>query len=116
MLGTFARMVGYRDAYYLKATKIRTLIIDEYRKLFKKYDILISPTMPVVAPKFSEVRKMTPLENYMLDILTVGPNLAGIPHATVPIKSDGLPVGLMANADHLQEGKLLRFLEMVENL
>ena len=117
ILGTFARMAGYRDAYYIKATKVRTKIIQEYKQLFQKYDVLISPTMPVVAPKFSEVKKMTPLENYLMDILTVGPNLAGIPHASIPIgKVNNLPVGLMANTDHLQEGKLLEFLQIIEDL
>ncbi len=117
ILGTFARMAGYREAYYLKATKVRTKIIEEYKKLFETYDLLISPTMPVIAPKFSEVKKMTPLENYLMDILTVGPNLAGVPHASIPIGSvEGLPVGLMACADHLHEGALLRFLQLVEEL
>jgi len=114
MLGTFARMSGYRDAYYLKATKVRTLIIKEYKKLFKKYDVLISPTMPVIAPKFEEVKKMTPLQNYMMDILTVGPNIAGIPHASIPVQKEGLPVGLMAMCDHLEENKLFYFLKLVE--
>ena len=117
ILGTFARMAGYRDAYYIKATKVRTKIIDEYHSLFEKYDILISPTMPVVAPKFSETKKMTAIQNYMMDILTVGPNLAGIPHASIPIgDSNGLPIGLMAMSDHLEEGKLLHFLQMIEDL
>jgi aspartyl-tRNA(Asn)/glutamyl-tRNA(Gln) amidotransferase subunit A len=115
ILGTFARMAGYRDAYYLKATKVRTKIIDEYKKLFETYDVLISPTMPVIAPKFSEVEKMTTLESYMMDILTVGPNLAGVPHASIPISEiKGIPVGMMVAADHLKEGKLLEFLQLVE--
>ena len=117
MLGTFARMAGYRDAYYIKATKIRTKIIEEYKKLFEKYDILISPTMPLVAPKISEVKKMSPMQNYMMDILTVGPNLTGMPHATIPVgHKEGLSIGLMATTDHLEEGKLLQFLEIVEGL
>jgi len=117
MLGTFARMAGYRDAYYIKATKIRTMIIKEYKKLFKKYDVLLSPTMPVVAPRLTDVKKMTPVQNYMMDVLTVGPNLAGVPHATIPISGGkGLPIGLMLTTDHLQEGKLLRFLEVIEGL
>lgn len=117
MLGTFARMAGYRNAYYIKATKVRTKIIEEYKNLFEKYDVLISPTMPIVAPKISEVQKMTPLQNYMMDILTVGPNLVGMPHATIPIgESEGLPIGMMATTDHLQEGKLLHFLKIVEDL
>ncbi|MBI5065206.1 Asp-tRNA(Asn)/Glu-tRNA(Gln) amidotransferase subunit GatA [Candidatus Woesearchaeota archaeon] len=116
MLGTFARMSGYRDAYYIKATKVRTLIIQEYKKLFQKYDVLISPTMPIVAPKFEEVKKLTPIQNYMMDILTVGPNLAGIPHASIPIHKSGLPVGLMAMTEHLEENKLFHFLKLVEEL
>lgn len=117
MLGTFSRMAGYRDAYYIKATKIRTKIIEEYKKVFEKYDVLISPTMPVVAPKISEVKKMTPLQNYMMDILTVGPNLTGMPHATIPVgNKSGLSIGLMATTDHLEEGKLLQFLEIIEGL
>jgi aspartyl-tRNA(Asn)/glutamyl-tRNA(Gln) amidotransferase subunit A len=121
MLGTFARMAGYRDAYYIKATKVRTQIIQEYKNLFTKYDILISPTMPVVAPKFSEIEKMTALQNFMMDILTVGPNLAGIPHASQPIgeKVIGkhkMPIGMMANADHMNEGLLLTFMQVVEDI
>ena len=106
ILGTFARMSGYRDAYYIKATKIRAMIVNEYKKLFKKYDALISPTMPIVAPKFSDIEKLTPVQNYMMDIMTVSPNLAGLPHLNVPVgESNGLPVGMMLTADHLQEGK-----------
>ncbi|MCB9358501.1 Asp-tRNA(Asn)/Glu-tRNA(Gln) amidotransferase subunit GatA [Candidatus Woesearchaeota archaeon] len=109
MIGTFARMAGFRDAYYIKAAKIRTKIISEYKEQFEKYDALICPTMPVIAPKFSEIEKMTPLENYMMDILTVGPNLAGLPHITIPTgKVDGMPVGTMLIADHFEEKKLVQ--------
>jgi aspartyl-tRNA(Asn)/glutamyl-tRNA(Gln) amidotransferase subunit A len=110
MLGTFARMSGYRDAFYIKALKVRTLIINEYKRLFEKYDIIISPTMPNIAPKFSEIDKMTPLENYMMDIMTVGPNIAGLPHINIPSgESEGMPTGLMAISDHFEEKKLIDF-------
>jgi len=109
ILGTFARMSGYRDAYYIKATKIRAMIVNEYKKLFKKYDALINPTMPIAAPKFSEIEKLTPLQNYMMDIMTVSPNLAGLPHLNVPAGFvDKLPVGMLMTADHLQESKLIQ--------
>ena len=109
ILGTFARMSGYRDAYYIKATKIRAMIVNEYKKLFKKYDALLSPTMPITAPKFSEIEKLTPLQNYMMDVMTVSPNLAGLPHLNVPVGfENNLPVGMMLTADHLQEGKLIQ--------
>ena len=108
ILGTFARMAGYRDAFYLKAMKIRTLIIEEYKKLFNKYDLLVSPTMPVTAPKFSEIQKLTPLQQYMMDTLTVGPNLAGLPHISLNAGFvNKLPVGIMFIADHLNENKLI---------
>ncbi|MBS3163387.1 Asp-tRNA(Asn)/Glu-tRNA(Gln) amidotransferase subunit GatA [Candidatus Woesearchaeota archaeon] len=108
ILGTFARMAGYRDAFYIKAAKVRNLIIQEYKKAFEKYDLLISPTMPVIAPKFSEIKKLTPLENYMMDILTVGPNLAGLPHISCNagfVKK--MPVGIMYIANHLNDYKLM---------
>ena len=108
ILGTFARMAGFRDQYYLKAMKARTLMINEYKKAFKKYDILVSPTMPIIAPKFSEVKNLTPLQNYMMDILTVGPNLAGLPHITINAGfKDKMPVGIMFIGDHLSENKLI---------
>ena len=109
MLGSFARMSGFRDAYYIKAAKVRTLIIEEYKRTFKKFDVLISPTMPVLPPKIKDISKMSPLENYMMDIMTVSPNLAGLPHMSVPVGfSKGLPVGMMLTSDHLKEGVLLQ--------
>jgi len=107
MLGTFARMAGYRDAYYVKATKVREMIIDEYKKALSKYDVLVSPTMSTIAPKFSEVDKLSPLQNYMMDALTAGPNLAGMPHMSINAGFvDKMPVGMMFIADHLKEEKL----------
>lgn len=114
MLGTFARMAGYRDAYYIKALKVRTLITQEYQHLFKRFDGLISPVAPILAPRFNELEKLSPLQNYMLDILTVGPNLAGLPHISIPVgMEDELPVGMMITADHLQEAKLLQTAEAI---
>lgn len=109
ILGTYARMAGFRDAYYLKALKIRTKVIQDFKLAFKKFDVLIAPTMPIVAPRFDEIEKMEPIQQYMMDILTVGPNLAGIPHISVPCGFvDGLPVGMHIMADHLQEKNILR--------
>lgn len=109
IIGTFARMAGYRDAYYIKAMKVRTKIIEEYKKAFKKYDILVSPTVPILPPKFSEIEKLTPLQNYMMDIPLVGPNLSGLPHLNVPVGFEkDLPVGMLVIADHLKENTLLQ--------
>jgi len=109
ILGTYTRMAGYRDAYYLKALKVRTLVIEDFKKAYKKVDVLAAPTMPVIAPRFDEIAEMEPLQHYMMDILTVAPNLAGIPMVSVPCgKVDSLPVGLHFMADHLQENKAIQ--------
>jgi len=109
ILGTYSRMAGYRDQYYLKAMKIRTLIINEFKKAFSKFDVLVAPPMPVVAPKLKDIEKMTPIQEYMMDTLSVCPNLAGIPTITIPHgKVNGLPVGVNVMGDHLQEGKILQ--------
>lgn len=107
LLGTFIRMVGYRNAYYLKALKIRAKMIKEYKKIFKKFDALIGPTMPVLPPKFSEIEKLTPVQNYLMDASTIPSNLTGMPSISVPTKKKGLPVGLHIISDHFQEGKLI---------
>jgi len=109
MLGTFARMSGYRDAYYLKALKVREKIVQEYKKSFKKYDALVSLTIPILPPKFFDIERLSPLQHYMMDTITISPNLAGLPHINVPVGFvDGLPVGMLIISDHLQESKLIR--------
>ncbi|HDH41173.1 MAG TPA: Asp-tRNA(Asn)/Glu-tRNA(Gln) amidotransferase subunit GatA [Candidatus Altiarchaeales archaeon] len=109
LIGTYARMAGYRDHYYLKAMKIRTLIIEEFKSIFRENDVIIAPTMPCIAPKFSEIERMQPLEIYMMDVLTVNPNLAGLPCISVPCGNlKGMPVGMHIIADHLREGKIIR--------
>jgi len=114
LLGTFARMSGYRDAYYMKALKVRTKIIEEYKGLFKEYDVLISPTMPNLPPKIAEVEELTPLEQYMMDVLTVGPNIAGMPHISVPM-GEGIPKGFLIIGDHMQEGKIIQVANELHN-
>jgi aspartyl-tRNA(Asn)/glutamyl-tRNA(Gln) amidotransferase subunit A len=65
--------------------------------------------MPVVAPRFDEVEEMEPIQHYMMDILTVAPNLAGIPMISVPCgEVEGLPVGLHLMGDHLSEDKIIQ--------
>lgn len=108
ILGTYARMAGYRDKYYLKAMKVRRLIINDYKRAFEKYDVLVSPTMPFIAPKFKEIEKLSPVENYYADILTGSPNLAGIPMLSVPCgTSKGMPVGMHILGDYLCEKTIL---------
>ncbi len=119
MLGTFARMAGYRDAYYIKAAQIRTKIVQEYKKAFKKFDVLVSPTVPILPPTFKEVEKLSVLQHYMIDVLTVGPNLAGLPHLSVNVGFENkLPVGMMFIGDHLMEKKIIQLgsgVEVIKN-
>lgn len=115
LLGTFIRMVGYRNAYYLKALKIRAKMIAEYKKLFKRFDALIGPTMPVLPPRFTEIEKLTPVQNYLMDASTIPPNLTGMPALSIPVKTKTLPIGMQLIADHFQEGKLISLGDAYEN-
>ncbi|MBI4895319.1 MAG: Asp-tRNA(Asn)/Glu-tRNA(Gln) amidotransferase subunit GatA [Candidatus Aenigmarchaeota archaeon] len=115
ILGTFTRMAGYRDAYYLKAMKIRTLIIEEHKNIFKKFDVIASPSMPIQPPKFKEIKKLTPVENYQMDFLTIPANLAGMPHLSVPVAKK-TPIGLHLTADHLSEDKLFKIGSVFEKV
>lgn len=115
ILGTFARMSGFRDAYYLKSMRVRTKLIEEFNNLFKKYDLLISPTMPSVSPRFDEISKLTPMQNYSMDLCTIPVNLAGLPHVSINAGfSKSMPVGLMAIAPHLNENKLYSFAKVMQ--
>ena len=115
ILGTFARMSGYRDAYYLKSMKVRTKLIAEFNSVFKNFDLLLCPTMPMIAPRFAEIEKLSPLQQYAADLCTVPANLAGLPHISINAGFSGkMPVGLMAIAPHLQEQKLFSFAKVVE--
>ena len=108
LLGTFSRMVGFRDQYYLKALQVRQRIIHEYEKEFRSADAVLTPTMPFVAPRFEEIAHMSPLQLYQADALTVPPNLAGLPHLSLPCGyPGGLPVGMQIAAPHWMEGRLL---------
>jgi len=115
MLGTFTRMAGYRNAYYLKAMKVRTLVIDEFKQLFNKFDVIASPSMPVLPPKFSEIKKLKPVEHYQMDSLTAPCNLAGLPHLSIPVKNR-TPIGLQLIADHLHEEKLMQIGSVFEKI
>jgi aspartyl-tRNA(Asn)/glutamyl-tRNA(Gln) amidotransferase subunit A len=109
LLGTFVRGKSVRSRYYSRATKIRRAVINRLKALTKK-GLLISPTMPVLTPTFEEVEKLTPVQNYAMDILTVPPNLAGMPHVSFPYDYlNGLPLGAQAVSDHFDDYTLLDF-------
>lgn len=109
MLGTYALSTGYYDAYYLKAQKVRTLIKEDFDKVFSKYDILVTPTSPTPAFKLNE-KVSDPLTMYLSDIYTVPINLAGIPAISLNCgySKGNLPIGLQIIGKHFSEGTILR--------
>ena len=108
MLGTYALSSGYYDAYYLKAQKVRTLIKQDFDRVFDKYDVVIGPTAPTTAFKIGE-QVNDPLTMYLNDILTIPVSLAGIPAISVPCGVvDGLPVGLQIIGKAFDESTVLR--------
>lgn len=103
MLGTFSLSAGYYDAYFKKAGQVRTLIINDFKKVFNDYDLIIAPTAPTVAFGLGE-NINDPLAMYMSDILTIPVNLAGVPGMSIPCGfSDGLPIGLQLIGKHFDE-------------
>jgi aspartyl-tRNA(Asn)/glutamyl-tRNA(Gln) amidotransferase subunit A len=108
LLGTFCRMVGFRDKYYLKSLAVRQLITREYQKVLGDHDLIVTPTMPFVAPRFDEIAKMKPLDMYSADFLTIPPNLTGLPHLSVPCGYvSSMPVGMQFVAPHWDESGLI---------
>jgi aspartyl-tRNA(Asn)/glutamyl-tRNA(Gln) amidotransferase subunit A len=108
MLGTFALSAGYYDAYYLKAQKVRTLIRQDFEKVFQACDALITPVAPTTAFRIGE-KVTNPLDMYLSDVFVVAVNLAGIPALSVPCGfSNGLPIGMQIMGPHLSEEMLLR--------
>jgi hypothetical protein len=108
MLGTYALSAGYYDAYYGQAQKVRTVIAREFAAAFERFDVLISPTSPTVAFKLGE-RSENPLAMYLADVLTIPPNMAGLPGLSIPCGlSEGLPVGLQLIGAQFSENTLFR--------
>jgi len=106
IIGSYVLSAGYYGKYYLKAQKAREMIKQEIKSLFEKYDVLISPTMPILPFKVGE-KIDDPLKMYQIDIDTVVANLAGIPAISIPIGfNDGLPIGLQIMADEMGEQTL----------
>ncbi|OEF99246.1 aspartyl/glutamyl-tRNA amidotransferase subunit A [Vulcanibacillus modesticaldus] len=108
MLGTYALSSGYYDDYYLKAQKVRTLIKQDFEKVFDKFDLILGPTVPTTAFKIDE-NINDPLTMYLNDILTIPVNLAGLPAISIPAGLvNGLPVGLQLIGKHFAEATILR--------
>ena len=108
MLGTYALSSGYYDAYYLKAQQARTLIRQDFDRVFQDVDALVTPTSPVTAFKIGE-KSEDPVQMYLIDVCTLPVNIAGLPGLSVPCGfSDGLPVGLQLIGPNFSEETLLR--------
>ncbi len=115
MLGTYALSAGYYDAYYGKAQKVRTLIIADFAKAWKEFDLLLSPTSPTTAFRLGE-RTANPMAMYMSDICTVPVNLTGQAAMSVPYGQgeDGLPVGVQIFAPALGELQMFQAAAVLE--
>jgi aspartyl-tRNA(Asn)/glutamyl-tRNA(Gln) amidotransferase subunit A len=108
MLGTYALSAGYYEAFYGQAQKVRTLISHEFAAAFERFDVLVSPTSPTVAFKLGE-KVENPLAMYLSDVLTIPPNMAGLPGLSIPCGlSEGLPVGLQLVGPQFSENTLFR--------
>ena len=108
ILGTYVLSSGYYDAYYKKAQKVRTLVMNEFKKAFEKYDILLTPTSPTVAFDIGS-KSNNPLEMYLADICTVSINIAGLPAISIPCGKDaeGMPIGMQLIGKRFDEQAIL---------
>ena len=114
MLGTFSLSVGYYEAYYLRAAKVRNLIIKDFEKAFEKVDLIFTPTSPTLPFKLGE-KIDDPLKMYLSDIFTVSVNLAGLPAISIPIsKVKNLPVGLQIIGKPFEENKIFEVAKFYE--
>ncbi len=108
MLGTYVLSSGYYEAYYMRGLKVRTLIKQDFDRVFENFDAIITPTSPTTAFKIGE--KTDPLDMYLSDVYTVSANLSGIPAISIPcgFSKDNLPIGLQILAKPFDEEMLFR--------
>jgi aspartyl-tRNA(Asn)/glutamyl-tRNA(Gln) amidotransferase subunit A len=109
MLGTYVLSAGYYDAYYRKASQVRTLIIRDFQEAFQKVDLILTPVAPTPAFRRGE-KTADPLQMYLTDIFTISANLAGIPGLSLPcgFSPSGLPIGFQLLGNFFEEGRLLQ--------
>ena len=109
ILGTYVLSSGYYDAYYLRALKVRTLIKEDFDKVFKEFDLILTPTSPTPAFKIGE-KMDNPLSMYLSDIYTISVNLAGLPAISLPcgFTKNGLPIGMQIIGKPFGEEEIYR--------
>jgi len=115
MIGSYVLSSGFFDAYYLQAQKARTLLVNEFNELFKKYDGLIGPVAPTPAFKLGE-NTADPIKMYLNDIMTVPTSLAGLPSISVPagVSKSGLPIGVQLMGPRRSDAALLALARSLE--
>jgi len=114
MLGTYALSAGYYEAYYLRAQKVRTLVKNDFEKVFKKVDALLTPVAPFLPFKAGE-KNEDPLSMYLVDVYTVSVNLVGLPALSMPCgKVSKLSVGLQIIGKPFEEEKILEIAGVYE--
>jgi aspartyl-tRNA(Asn)/glutamyl-tRNA(Gln) amidotransferase subunit A len=113
LIGNYVLSSGYYDAYFQKAAKVRTLIVDEFERAFTTYDFLVGPTTPTVAFKLGQ-NTHDPLSMYVADQMTVSASLAGLPAISIPARTDGLPVGFQILGNRSQDLAVLSLAEELE--
>ena len=108
MIGTYVLSAGYYDAYYKKAQKVRTLIIQDFNKVFNDVDVLMAPVSPISAFKVGE-KSNDPISMYLADALTIPASCAGVPALSIPcgFTKSNLPVGLQIIGPQFSEDLLL---------
>jgi len=115
MIGTFCLSSGYYDAYYKKAQQVRTLIKQDFQKIFNKVDLIIMPTSPTLPFKIGE-KINDPIKMYLSDIYTVGVNLSGLPSLNIPIKYQDFYVGVQLIGNYFKEKFLLNVANLINLL
>lgn len=117
MIGTYVLSAGYYDAYYRKAQKVRTAIVNDFKGAFEKVDVLMTPVSPFPAFKIGALVD-DPLAMYMADALTIPSSIAGLAALSCPAgkSKDGLPIGVQIIAPQFEEGRCLNFASALEKL
>jgi aspartyl-tRNA(Asn)/glutamyl-tRNA(Gln) amidotransferase subunit A len=115
IIGTYCLSAGYYDAYYGKASQVRTLIVEDFKRAFEACDVIACPVAPTPAFRIGE-KIDDPLTMYLSDIFTLSANLAGIPAMSLPcgFSAAGLPIGLQLMGRHFNEAMLLRVAHQFE--
>jgi aspartyl-tRNA(Asn)/glutamyl-tRNA(Gln) amidotransferase subunit A len=115
LIGTYVLSAGYYDAYYLKAQRLRSLILRDFTRVFEKVDAILTPATPTAAFAIGD-RTEDPIAMYLNDVFTVPVNLAGLPGISVPagLSADGLPLGLQLIGRAFDEATLLRIARSLE--